>query len=127
MMISARRRGDVLLFAALQFVVLTTIAMAIYPGGYRFTENFLSELGATRTWTGEPNHAGTVLFGIALGTLGVAAIGFAGAWRDFAFARGRARAVGLAGQLFGTASGEAFLAVAVTPVNLALDLHNTLV
>src|SRR5439155_11545077 len=110
-----------------QFVVLTAIAMQLYPGGYRFFMNFLSELGATRTWEGEPNHGGAVLFAIALGTLGIAMVAFAGAWRDFAFAKGRARVFGIAGQLFGTLSGGAFLAVAATPVNLALDVHNGMV
>jgi len=124
---SAHRRAGVLLYAAIQFVALTTIAMRVRAGGYDFFANFLSELGATRTWTGQPNHPAAVLFGIALGTLGVAFVAFAGAWRAFAFARGRARVAGIVGQLFGTTSGIAFLAVAVTPVNLALDLHNAFV
>ncbi len=108
-----------MLYAALQFVVLTAIAMVVYGDGYRFSHNFLSELGATTTWSGTPNHAAAVLFGIALAGLGSAFVAFAGAWRAFAFARGRARGAGIASQLFGTASGTAFVAVAVTPVNLA--------
>ncbi len=124
------------MYAAIQFVVLTATAMIVYAGGtyadpsaagYDLARNFLSELGATRTWSGQPNHPSAVLFGIALGGVGVAFVGFAGAWRAFAFERGRARGAGLAAQLFGTGSGAAFLAVAVTPVNLALDLHNTFV
>jgi hypothetical protein len=107
--------------------VLTAIAMVVYGDDYRFGYNFLSELGATHTWSGTPNHAAAVLFGIALASLGCAFVAFAGAWRTFAFARGRARAAGIASQLFGTTSGAAFVAVAVTPVNLALDLHNGLV
>jgi hypothetical protein len=134
--IQGRRRANFLFFAAIQFVVLTTIAMRIYPGGtiadptrsgYAFLGNFFSDLGATRAWSGRSNATCSALFGIALGTLGIAFIVFAGAWRAFAFRRGRARAAGIAAQVFGTLSGAAFLGVAVTPVNLHLDLHNTLV
>ena len=126
-MTSARRRAGFLLYAAIQFVVLTAIAMRVRAGGYDFFGNFLSELGATRTWTGLPNHPSAVLFGIALGTLGVAFVAFAGTWRAFAFDRGRVRALGIVGQVLGTLSGLAFLGVAVTPIDHALDLHNTLV
>lgn len=134
--IRAHRRATLLLGAAIQFVVLTALAMVAYAGGttadprspgYAFTGNFLSDLGATQAWSGAPNHASSILFGIALGGLGIAFIAFAGAWRAFAFERGRAAAVGIGAQLFGTASGAAFLGVAVTPVNRALDLHNALV
>lgn len=124
---SAHRRANVLLYAALQFVALSTIAMCVYPDDYDFFARCLSDLGATRTWSGQPNHAAAALFGIALGTLGVAFVAFAGAWRAFAFVHGRARVVGVVGQLFGTISGIAFLAVAVTPIDRALELHNAFV
>jgi hypothetical protein len=122
--ISARWRATLLLYGALQFVALTTIAMLLYPDGYRFAHNFFSDLGGTHTWSGAPNRASMVLFSIALGSLGVAFVLFAGAWRGFAFARGRARWLGITAQLFGTVSGLAFVAVAFTPVDLALAYHN---
>ncbi|MBK9032473.1 MAG: hypothetical protein IPL61_14380 [Myxococcales bacterium] len=132
----ARRRAGLLLYAAIQFVVLTAIAMVAYAGGsfadpssrgYQFTRNFLSELGATRSWGGRPNHVSAGLFALALGGLGLAFAAFAGTWRAFAFGRGRARRAGVAAQACGTASGAAFLAVAVTPINVALTLHNAFV
>ncbi len=124
---TARLRSTFLMYAAFQFVVLTAIAMRVFPGGYSFFHNFFSELGGTRTWAGQANTTGAVLFSIALGSLGFAFVAFAGAWRAFAFAHGRARPAGVAAQLFGTGSGAAFVAVAVTPVNVALELHNTFV
>ena len=133
---SARRRAGLLRYAALQFVVLVTLAMQAYPGGklldrgapgYDLFGNFLSDLGATRAWSGHSNLTAAVLFAIALGTVGLALAAFAGAWSAFAFARGRARAAGIASRVFGTAAGAAFVGVACAPVNLALDLHNTLV
>jgi hypothetical protein len=124
---SAHRRAGFLLYAAVQFVALVAVAMLLYAEPYHFSQNFLSELGMTRTWSGTPNHVSSVLFGIALASVGAAFIAFAGAWRAIAFDHGRARAAGIAAQIFGTASGAAFVAVAVTPVNLAMDAHNTLV
>jgi hypothetical protein len=114
-----------LLYAALQFVVLTAIGMQLYPH-YRFSGHFFSDLGATVTWHGERN-VGAPLFVIALGTVGVAMIFFAAQWRTYAFARKRGFGIGLAMQVAGTLSGLAFLAVASTPVNVALNAHNTLV
>jgi hypothetical protein len=109
------KRAWFLLYAALQFVVLTTIAMHFYADGYRFTGNFLSELGMTTTWWGRENHTAALLFSLALGTLGVAFIAFA------------TTETGRAARICGTLSGAAFLAVACVPVNLAMDVHNTLV
>jgi uncharacterized protein (DUF486 family) len=114
-MIACVKRAWFLLYAALQFVVLTTIAMHYYADGYRFTGNFLSELGMTTTWWGRPNHTSAVLFSIALATLGIAFV---------AFATSEPRR---AARICGTLSGAAFLAVACVPVNLALDVHNALV
>ena len=120
----------------MQFAVLTAIAMQVYAGGtiwnpwapgYAFGGNFLSELGATRAWSGHDNHASAVLFSLALATLGIAFVAFAGAWRGFAFARRRGAALGVASQVFGTLSGLCFVAVSVTPVNLALQAHNLFV
>jgi hypothetical protein len=114
-----------LLYAALQFVVLTAIGMQLYPH-YRFSGHFFSDLGATVTWHGE-NNAGAPLFVIALGTVGVAMILFAAQWRTYAFARKRGFMLGIATQVMGTLSGLGFIGVACTPVNVALDTHNTLV
>ncbi|CAN5253417.1 hypothetical protein BH11MYX1_BH11MYX1_53910 [soil metagenome] len=132
----AVRRAVVLRYAAFQFVVLVATAMVLYPGGnyadgfaphYRLTLNFLSDLGATRAWSGSMNYASCALFFTALTTIGAALIAFAWSWRRFAFGRGRAAWAGYASAVFGTASGAAFLGIAVTPVNLALTAHNSFV
>lgn len=109
------KRAWFLLYAALQFVVLTAIAMHVYADGYHFTRNFFSELGMTTTWWGRPNHVSAALFSIALATLGVAFIAFSTA------------ETGRAAKVFGMLSGAAFVGVACVPVNLAFDAHNTLV
>jgi hypothetical protein len=134
--LAARRRAGILLYCAVQFLALVTVAMVVYAGGswtdplasgYDLAKNFLSDLGATKSWAGTANHPSAVLFSIALGSIGLAFIAFAPAWRAFAFARGKARAAGIASQIFGTLSGAAFVAVACTPVNLAIDRHNQFV
>ncbi|MEZ4401194.1 MAG: DUF998 domain-containing protein [Kofleriaceae bacterium] len=122
----ARCRVGLLVYATLQFVALTAIAMWLYPR-YRFTGQFFSELGAARTWRGEPNRAAAALFALALASLGLALIGFASAWPTYAFARRRSRAVGVASQVCGTVAGLAFVGVAATPIDRALDAHNALV
>lgn len=59
------------IFAAIQFVALTVIAMFIYPGGtgsdpslesYDFFRNFFSSLGLTVAPDGEPNWVSAILF-----------------------------------------------------------------
>jgi hypothetical protein len=133
---TAHRRATLLLYAAVQFVVLSAIAMRVFAGGtprnpwaprYDFWNNFLSELGATHTWAGRRNYASMVLFSIGLATIGVAMVAFARSWRAFAFARSRARGVGLASEYTCALSGSAFAALACSPVDKVLDLHNTLV
>ena len=54
---TARRSTAFLLFAALQFVVLTSVAMRLYPD-YRFGAHFLNHFGRLSTeelsmWRGE--------------------------------------------------------------------------
>jgi len=128
----ALRRAGFLAYAGLQFLVLTTLAMVVYAGGalydpsadhYLFFHNFLSDLGSTETFAGRSNLPSSILFGIALSTLGAAMVGFAGAWQLFARA-GRARAVGVASRVIGTISGIAFVGVAVTPWNLLIGPHS---
>ena len=132
----AFRRAGFLLYAALQFVALTAVAMLLYGGGnpgdpaapsYAFLGNFFSDLGATTTWWGHANGASAVLFAIALGSVGIGFVAFAGAWRGIAFDRRRVRWLGVATQLIGTLSGLGFVGIACTPVNLATAMHNRFV
>jgi hypothetical protein len=132
---SAYRRGGWLRYAAVQFVVLTTLAMLLYPGGtwvdrstthYEFAHNFFSDLGATRAFSGHGNYPSAVLFAIALVAIGAALVGFAWTWRELAV-EGRAFIASMASVAFGTVSGLAFAGIALVPVDHALDLHNHLV
>lgn len=130
------RLAGLLRYAALQFLILTPLAMTQYAGGtwfdpgtphYRFTENFLSDLGMTHAFNGRANTTSAVLFSIALATIGLALVAFAWTWRGFAFGLGRARWLGHTSAVLGTLSGLCFTGVACTPFDLALDAHNTFV
>jgi hypothetical protein len=132
----AYRLAGLLRYAAIQFVVLTALAMVLYAGGtwfdpttahYHFTGNFLSDLGMTRAFSGRANYASSALFCVALATVGGALVAFVWTWREFAFGRRRAIVVGYAAAVLGTLSGLAFVGVAFTPFDLALNAHNTLV
>lgn len=126
-------RATTLIYSSIQFVVLTAIAMLVYPGGavyeleatrYLFLRNFFSDLGATRTPSGQPNLVSHVLLVIALGTVGVALILASTNWKVIV-ARGQAlRIVGVTSQIVEAVAGLGFVGIAVTPWNLVLDAHN---
>jgi hypothetical protein len=122
---------------ALLFILLTAAAMLVYPGGtpteptrhgYSFFINVFSDLGRTRTFTGESNRLSQILFTIGVMTGGAAMAFFfrafagcaAGCWKQ-----GRRTAVHLSrgGALLGMAAAICFIGVACTPWNLLLDAH----
>jgi hypothetical protein len=126
-------RATVLLYASGQFLVLTVIAMLLYPGGavferdsnrYLFFRNFFSDLGATSTPSGRSNLASHLLFLIALSCIGLALILASSNWQVIVARRGAARVVGLATQWLEIIAGLGFVGIAATPWNLVLDAHN---
>lgn len=117
------------------FVVFTTTAMFLYPGGtgpiasthgYQFFVNFFSDLGQTRTQSGATNVASMLLFSIAMiGVGGGAGAFFIGFARYFAthpttpLARRLNRVATWAGLL----AAACFAGVGLTPHNLFLFEH----
>lgn len=119
-------------WAAFVATVLAIVAALRYPGGtfndpstrgYTFTENFLSDLGATVAHNGEPNRFGAVLFVIALLLLvvgiGGALIGLVRLHSRTPEGRPFARLAGFVGLLVCLC----FAGVAVTPENRLLAPH----
>ncbi len=128
----AHRRASLMVFAAAQFLVLTVIGMAIYPGGsrydhtathYVFLANFFSDLGATRTQSGATNTAAATLFIAALGSVGAALIYFAPSWTFLTGGARSHRVSGMVSQVAATLAGLCFIGIAVTPHNLDARLH----
>jgi hypothetical protein len=126
-------RALVVVYASIQFLVLTAIAMLIYPGGavyeldanrYLFLRNFFSDLGATVTPSGRPNLASHTLFAVALGSVGLALVLASSNWKVIVARRQAAPAVGFASQVVEIIAGIGFIGIAATPWNLVLDAHN---
>lgn len=129
-------RCNLLISAALLFVLLTTIAMVFYPGSrsllhtsphYSFTMNFFSDLGATRTTASHINVISSVLFMTALAGigLGVSAFSFNSlvVWsRKHRFVLPSRISVPVA-----MVSGLGFIGIAVFPCNMSVALHTTCV
>jgi hypothetical protein len=126
-------RAQALIYTSVQFLLLTTIAMLVYPGGavyqpdanrYLFLRNFFSDLGATITPSGRPNLASHILFLIALGSIGIALILASSNWKVIVARRQQAPSVGRASQALEMIAGLGFIGIAATPWNLVLDAHN---
>ena len=121
------------LFAAAQLIVLTLVAMLLYPGGtvadpashgYDFFRNFFSDLGRTVSPAGEPNTASALLFFVALCVAGLGLASFFVAALQFFWQEGRLlRTLGLLAAASGLIAGLSFVGVAWTPANLWLGLH----
>lgn len=119
------------------FVLLTTVAMFLYPGGtapiamthgYRFFVNFLSDLGQTRTQSGAYNYPSMLLFtsamliaGAGLGMFFVAFARFFASKSTHAWARRLTWIAAGAGVL----AAVCFIGVGVTPYNLLYVVHET--
>ena len=118
------------------FIVLTTAAMLMYRGGnefdetavsYVFTQNFFSDLGMSVSYLGEPKLLVMILFMIALGSVGLALIGYSAASPYFFRQTAVSHWLAWFGSLFGILSGLSYIGVAFTPSNLYLPLHKLFV
>ena len=120
------------LFACLQFVVLTAIAMWVYPGGstpdpssrrYSFFTNFFSDLGLTVTEGGHPNWLSFVLFAVALTVVGLGLVVYFVSAPQFFWRTGLQRVLSVLGSFFGVAAGISYIGVAFAPANLVPGWH----
>ncbi len=127
--------ASAVLIACVSFVVLTALAMLEYPGGslhvpgthhYVFSENFLGDLGVTKTADGFSNTSSCVLFVIAMTCVGISLIAFAGSWHAIAESRGIPVRTAWVYKWGATGSGVCFVGVGLTPWNLLPTAHNAL-
>jgi hypothetical membrane protein len=114
------------------FVVLTLIAMLVYPGGshsnlaqpgYSFSTNFFSDLGLRTARNGQPNPAAGALFFIALTLAGLTLALFFIQFRRFFLDTRRDQMLSLVGALLGVGAGISFIGVAFTPADVSLAAH----
>jgi hypothetical membrane protein len=117
------------------FLLFTTTAMFLYPGGtgpitnthgYQFFLNFFSDLGRTRTPSGAVNYPSMLLFSSAMIAVGAGAAAFFVTFaRYFAThpAPPLARRFNRAATWFGLLSAVFFAGVGLTPSNLIMPAH----
>jgi hypothetical protein len=119
-------------FSAIQFLILTVVAMFLYPGGtsadpttigYSFTENFFSTLGLISAENGDANTVSAILFFIALTVAGLGLITFFVAIFPLFWESRVQRILALIGSVFGIFAGVSFIGVAFTPADLFIDAH----
>lgn len=120
------------IYASIQFIILTFIAMLFYPGSnwidktttsYSFINNFFSDLGLTKTYSGQSNIASSVLFFIALFSAGAGMTLFFIAFPAFFKSKIISKSLSLLGSFFGILTGLCFITVAATPANLYGYIH----
>jgi hypothetical membrane protein len=128
----ANRAAVAVIWAAAQFLVLTAIAMLLYPGGndqdtaapgYSFTLNFFSDLGATRAYSHQASAAANGLFIYSLVFVGITLAAFGLAAREIRGEAGKGRVAAALAAAAAIISGLAFIGIAATPWNLAPAAH----
>ena len=115
----------------IQFLLLCWWATAAYPGGtlvehntvgYSFSENFLSDLGRTVSWSGDSNTTAELLFTTGMVVLGLSIIPF------FLFlplhAPDRSTILWVAA-VSGIGSALALIWIGLTPYDLYFEAHHT--
>jgi hypothetical protein len=122
--------------ACFLFLVLTSLAMVFYPGGtrpapgtkgYLFFENFFSELGLSRTYSGGPNNVSFLLFTAALALAGLALALYFTLSPSLFWDSRNTRVLSMCGTFFGIISGLSFIGVALTPADLYQAPHQLFV
>lgn len=121
------RPFQLVMLSGVQFVLLTLVAMWVYPGGtrfdpqsagYNFFNNFFSELGYTVTHNGIPNPIGALLFFVALTFAGLGLVLFFLFSLQFFWRTRWLRVLSICGSAAGLISGFAYIGIAFTPANL---------
>jgi hypothetical membrane protein len=112
--------------------ILNVLAMIFYPGGtssdaektgYSFLENFFSDLGMVRTYTGEPNTLSSSLFASALVLVGLVLMLFFLLWSTDFPEPLSGKNLSRAGTIAGVIAGISCIGIALTPWDRFLEVH----
>ena len=113
------------------FVVLNIASIVLYPGStfrdhltldYSFTQNFLSDLGRTLTFSGKINFLSSQLFNMSLVLAGGIFVRFY-LHVQTVFNSDKQKILAFIGSFFGILGGISLAGVGLTPADLYLDLH----
>lgn len=119
------------LFSVLLFFLLSSWAMAEYPGGtihdrategYSFWYNYFSDLGRTRSWSGEPNGLSSRLFEAGLFTVGVS-LGVYFLVLPTIFRKAEARFMAIVASILGLLAAASYVGIALNPLNVNYHMH----
>ena len=127
-----QRPFPVVMWACGLFIGLTLVAMFFYPGGtwanpqldgYRFFQNFFSDLGMWSTPGGWPNPVSATLFFVALTSAGLGLILFFITFPRFFKHNRLLQGASWLGMAIGVWSGLSFIGIACTPADIFLGAH----
>ncbi|MCO6477497.1 MAG: hypothetical protein J5I94_12780 [Phaeodactylibacter sp.] len=119
------------LLSALLFFVLSSWAMAEYPGGtihdrategYSFWYNYFSDLGRIRSWSGAPNGLSSRLFQAGLITVGVS-LGVYFLVLPTIFRKAEARLLAAAASILGLLAAVSYVGIALYPLDVNYRMH----
>lgn len=114
------------ILGAFQFIVLTLLAMWVYPGGtlhephvegYSFWYNFFSDLGRTRTFDGSSNLLTHSIFKITLTISGICLCFFFAALPSL-FKQNVPKIFAFFAMLFGIGAGLSYIGIGHIPLNV---------
>lgn len=125
-----------LLISPLIFLILSTIAMYLYPGGYsvddivfypswyKFSKNFFSDLGLLTTPTGRPNLPSSILFCVSMTLVGLTFIFHAITLKTYFSNDSKSQKLSIIAIIVGIISAIGFIGVGFTPWDVVPNLHN---
>ena len=122
----------VTMFGIVQFLILSIIAMLVYPGshkddlytdGYIFNLNKFSDLGAWETYSGESNLISFIIFNLGMIIVGISLIPYVVFSAKYFIKQEISKPLVIIGEIFGILACLGFIGVGLTPRDLLYDLH----
>jgi len=122
--ISRKQSSILAIVAGIQFIILTIVAMIIYPGGYSFWENFFSHLGHTVSYNnGQPSIPSYIIFASTCTITAILLIPFWCALTTMFRKTTLERYLSFIGTLLGLFSCPNLALLAILPGNLLFEPH----
>ncbi|MFX1499303.1 MAG: hypothetical protein ACFFBH_17435 [Promethearchaeota archaeon] len=122
--LSKKHTSILTIIAGVQFIIMTIIAMIIYPGGYSFWNNFFSHLGYTISYNnGQPSIPSYVIFASTCTITAILLIPFWCVLTSFFRQTTLERYLSFIGTLFGLLSCPNLALLAIFPGNLLFEPH----
>ena len=105
-------------FGCFQFILVTTLAAFLYPGGYKYFGYYLSDLGRSVAINGDINPLSSALFSLTLVILGFTLIPFWIRIQMISSLKKKANILKKLGSLLGLLAMMFSVGIAFTPVDI---------